>query len=449
MENLLSRISFEGIQEGSYREEVRAQAIYPLSRPVSRSPTVKRAIRESVYGDDFLSPTKGVGSLSFDSYQLLEAALEVSTLESRTKTDELKLLETLLSIEYKSPNLEITRVESLPKSRKEVKRIYFVIGNDMYQVWLYKADPKETTRELNICRIVYERGIPTAKPIGHVPKIGEDYPYQVAVLGGIVEHAGESYDQLINNLQLSPDRIFDTARGVARLLADFHFKLTSARRVFEASGIHLGRASPRKEILERLVAGIGIMPNEAEQLISACEDLYRRQEGELVVSHGDSHTGNIVTKETPNHSLGGQMRTSLTDFGIIDFGSLCLDYPEGDLVDFWIHHQRKAQGVFRSYKFDVRDVEKEYAEELERSAGSNRLNSKNISIQQTLWNIYEMYDPTRKSSQLEKASYHYDGFVKSGEVLKVLGLEKDFSRIRRELDRIKKAHPLETFSLFK
>ena len=64
------------------------------------------------------------------------------------------------------------------------------MNDDLYQVWVFKADSDKTAKELNICDIVHRNGIPTARPIGDFPKPDEKYPYEIAVLGGIVEHAG-------------------------------------------------------------------------------------------------------------------------------------------------------------------------------------------------------------------------------------------------------------------
>ncbi len=434
MDKLISEIGYVGIREGKFLDFSSESIIEELS--IDDDNFYRDAIAQDSSEESFSS--RGIAK----SYGDVLSFGDSSSRKNPSKTKDLFLLENFLAEAYHYPDLKITRVEALPKTKKEVKRVYFVMNDDLYQVWVFKADSDKTAKELNICDIVHRNGIPTARPIGDFPKPDEKYPYEIAVLGGIVEHAGESYDRLLENLILSPDQMYKTAKNVGKLLAGFHVKLTSARKQFEERGIILEKSSPREYLTERMLPCFKTKEKEFDRLIDLCEQLYNKQQGDLVVSHNDTHTGNIVTVQTsPN---GGQLRTSLTDFGIIDHGSIGLDYPQSDLLDFWIHHYRKASNVCKNYPFDFSGVEESYENEcaiLERQLGTNlqRGGSKNVLIQQTLWNIYEMYDPTRKIYESKlKSAYHYNAFLKLKDSLQRNGFGEDYSNIKAELDKIRK-----------
>jgi len=457
-ENLIAEISFEGLEDFGYSPLVTARSFRSFGFGPRNERLKKKGLQGyagDIYSDTFAeSFSSGLGL----DYGAAEKSDEPIMGFSETQTDsrprDVILLEKLLATSYRNPLLKITGIEALPVSRKEVKRVHFTMGSDVYQVWVYKADPKETARELAICQIVNNNGIPTARPIGYNSGDGEEYPYDIAVLGGVVEHAGEPYDQLLESLRLSPNEIFRTAKSIAHLLADFHVKLTNSKRDFENKGISLERANPRKEILERMVAALNLEERKYEPLMSSCEDLYEKQEGSLLVSHGDIHTKNIVTSTTKNPKYD-QFKTSLINFGIIDYGSVCLDYSAGDVVDFWTHHMRKALEVCIEYNFDIDGVRREYEREFvkvgsELGVNLNHGSSRNFVIQSALWNVYEMFDPLRRNSSdsVTKARFHLDAFLKSQERMEEVKCGAEFFRIKQALNDILEGVSLNKFFVF-
>jgi len=448
--SFLSRVSFEGLYEGRYAPEIedepRAASVLKKTHPRAKGFLAPKRAQEGVsLGAELFS----LGAEDQDQEPVVGAmfaeAIGVSRGEKKRqgyaeKTPDVNFLETFLGQAYGDLGIEITRIEALPMTRKEVRRVYFAMGDELHQVWVYKAkDPKETAQELTICQVAHERKISTAKPIGYDWTPGGEYPYDIAVLGGIVDHAGDPYYQMLQNLELTPHKMFETAKGIARLLADFHVKLTSAQSELGEKGIEIKRTSPRKEILERMVAALPIQSRDAEPLIKACEDLYDKQQGTPLVSHGDIHPGNIVTILTdPRHTTA-----SLSKFGLIDYGSVCLDSPAGDLSDFWIHHQRKAIGICGNYEFSYDDFEHAYNDQFGRIVERESLtatpgNKRNAMIQQVLWHVYEMFDPVRKDPEdiMAKASYHSLAFSEAGKALESQGLLEEFQDVRAGLDNV-------------
>ena len=314
-------------------------------------------------------------------------------------------LEDILSLAYKSV-AKITCINEMPTTRKQVKEVYFLKhGEDwLHKVWVFKADPEQTAKELIVYYIANQKGVQTGKPIGFEPS-KEKYQFDIAILGGaVVEHAGNPYSQLISNMRLAPNYMHAAALSVAEMLAQTHIKLTSAKEDFEKYGLILKQASPEKEIENRLLAGLKIEKKHAEKLIRACEDLYKKQSGDLVVSHGDVHLGNIVTK-----SKDYGMKISTNSFGLIDWESISLDNPYSDLMDFWTHHLRHAENVCESYDFGFTDLESAY----QKQAPGFVSNVNDSLIQCALWNLYEMYDPVRTEQQdiEEKAVLHYGNLM--------------------------------------
>ncbi len=359
------------------------------------------------------------------------------------KPNDIQKLEQLLSAEYAVP-VWITRVHDVSSTRKQVKEVYFHKGKKLSKIWVFKADPAATAKELITYDIVYRQGIPTGKPIGYIPtSASEQYPFDVAIVGGILEHAGDSYNALIENLCLMPNYVFDTALVIANMIAEYHVKLTSAQTEFKERGIVLERSSPRKELSDRLLTALHISEKKAGPVIDACELLAQKQSGVSVVSHGDIHTGNIVTKKDADGA------TSTDDFGVIDWGSIVLDNPYGDVRDFWAHHSRQAAKFCEQYQFTFEEVDRAYQTRVRQLLDEKQLGwlwqSKNAAqqdslIQSALWNVYEMYDPVRKNPGdiREKARRHYELLHDDFELMKETGLRKEAVMLRRALSELLK-----------
>ena len=455
--DLYHRIEFRGLIEGDYPETnkntPRLSTTSLLTRSiVSRDDSNLKGIRfggesfKSLIGSgsdesDSIFQREFSSSLDFDSLSFGASSppgVYSSSLAEKpgmdqigSKSKDVKFLESFLSGVYKNYDLKITRIENLPQTRKEVKRVFFSMCDEVYQVWVFKAHPKQTARELLISQIVYDKGIPTAKPLGYNPESDKDYPYDIAVLGGIVENAGDPYDRLLENLVLSEEDMFKTAKGITKLIRKFHSKLGYSLDEFKSRGINLENSSPRKEINERIKPVLKIQDESLEELISLCERLYNRQADQRVISHGDLHTGNIVTLTKNNPKFKSHVGTSLVDFGVIDYGSMCLDYPLGDLADFWIHHARKTSSLTRNYPYDFKDVQNEYF-----IHDKDNKNARNGFIPLFLWNLYEMFDPTRTKQDdiSSKARYHYKILVDlSNSQRENMG---DFNKIIKNLDKI-------------
>ena len=380
----------------------------------------------------YLSITRGLfdeGHKVLASRESFSAtALESTARRETKKPDTIIALERLLQESYGKP-AQITSIETLPSSRKEVREVRYLLddGPYLFKAWVIKADPVTTAKELAFYAVASTHGIPTARPVGYTPpEGGGKYPYDIAVLGGIVEHAGEPYKQLIGFLRLRPERIFSTAQVIARTIAEYQLTLTAAKKELASLGVALERVSPTHELVTRFAAGARIPEERIAKLARACEALWKRQEGPLVVSHGDIHTGNIVTVT----SNGEPHITRLDTFGIIDWGSACLDTPASDLVDFWVHHTRETERMC-DYPYTYDDVlpayEKRFAERAEElgiaCAPSGRHDAR---IQQALWHLYEMFDPTRKNEEdaREKTAYHLRHATEALQMLSTTGFSE-------------------------
>ncbi len=351
----------------------------------------------------------------------------------QSKPKEIILLENILTLFYDCA-VKVTDVRQLPTTRKEVKEVYFLKGHAQSKVWVFEADPDLTAKELAIYHLIHQQGIPTGKPIGYTPTPNQkQYPFSTAILGGIVEHAGDSYDHLIATMRMEPEVIHQIAITVAGLIADYHFKLTRAEKMFGEYGINVERCSPRQEIRGRFVAGLGIDEVKAEKLIRACESLYEKQNPNKVISHGDLHTGNVVT-------VRRGYETFVNEFGVIDWGSLTKDHPYGDLQDFWLHHKRQAEKVCY-YDFGFSDMERAYEEHRASLLGTydQPFDQKDSLIQSALWNLYEMYDPVRTDEKdiREKAVNHLTSLKSDLEKLELYGFD-DARTIMKEMQNILK-----------
>ncbi len=421
--DLLKSVEFEGIRVGSYYPE----ADVAVLRRISSEGVMRKGFR--MRGLDFGDEVVAAARYS--------APIEKEAEISAGKKGDIEKLEHILSLAYNS-DVRITKVGTANFSRKEVKEVYFYINGGISKVWVFRANPEETAKELAIYHIVYGQGIPTAKPVGFTPSPGNNsYPYDIAILGGILEHAGDSYDAFLENLQLAPELMFRTAKSIGKLIADYHVKLTKAASMFNEYGITIGRASPRKELRERFLKALDIPEENAEALIAACEALYESQSAPLFISHGDLHTRQIVTLNS--FDILGAQKTSIENFGVIDWGSITLDNAYGDLMDFWIHHKRKAEGICRGYDFGFGEFEQAYLEQFRKSSGDELSTAKiipdNPLIQSSLWNLYEMFDPARKSRHdiEEKAKYHCRALVDGLMELEKTNLGKYAAVIKAEL----------------
>jgi thiamine kinase-like enzyme len=462
-EKLMGGVSFDGLEPGSYETSAlfAASAIPKINALSIRKSLADSEITSRGFGGQrklsatFNVPVKedldqgSLRSISDESVQKgigEESLMDIEAEEKRTsmfgrklddrreKTPQIVKLEKILSQTYNAPELSITNIEDLPVTRKQVRRVSFTMKDSVYQIWVFKADSKTIFKELTSYYIAHKNGIPTAKPIGFVPKEGsKSYPYELAILGGVVEHAGEPYNQLISKLSMDGDCIFKTASSIARLIADFHYKLTKSGNEFKKYGIKLDRADPREEIKQRILPALKLKEGDVEGLMDACGELYEKQRGELVISHGDINTRNIVTISSIDTTMG-QPRTSLSKFGIIDFGSLMYDYPEGDLSDFWLHHLRDAYWASNgTYHFSYDNFEGAYLERMVELNGKAVSNGKNRIISSALWNLYEMFDPLRKDGLdiQQKARFH-------AQLLRndLLALAKEGDNIGRELKKV-------------
>jgi thiamine kinase-like enzyme len=355
--------------------------------------------------------------------------------EPKKQPSEISVIEKILSAEYKSP-VTVTSIRELPSTRKHVKQVFFLINNGISQVWLFKADPKKTAKELAAYRLIYEQGIPTGRPIGY-KKDMDSYPFDVAILGGIVEHAGEPYEALLGKMNQAPNVMFSTAVEISKLIATYHQLLTEKQDLFRERGIEIPKASPAKELKERFFAGLGADAKYGSGLVSAVESLCSMQKSRLVVSHGDIHTKNIVTIEEHDGKTG-LAKTSVKMFGLIDWESVCLDTPYSDLHDFWIHHKRAAETINASYKFGFDNIINTYFMHFNNKSKQNQIkpNERDSYIQSALWNLYEVFDPTRKNDLVDaeqKAEYHMHAFVSDCNKLRKLGLAEQVREIERNL----------------
>lgn len=447
-QRLLDKLSYVGLTEGDYADSSLPPSWRSLSTPSLRrisQPQSHRLIGEMRRSDrcfggregeepeveETKSPPQGEvpcfggvpgSSAGFADLALYEEALKegspqkyrgiavqaLSLSASSRLPAEVAVLEQMLSLEYNSP-VKITRIKELPPTRKQVKEVYFLINEtNLSKVWVFRADPKTTRNELNAYHVIHQQGVLTGKPLGYSPSVPLlPYPYDVAVLGGVVEHAGDPYEQMLENLSLNPHTIFYTARAIARTMAEYQVKLTRAKEEFERYEITLPEADPGKEIQERFVSGLdremfdgSTTQRNINRLITACRKLYSAQNSSKLISHGDCHLGNIVT--VMEEKYGGTLSTNR--FGIIDWGSLQWDTPFGDIQDFWLHHRRKAQEVCPDYQYDVSALESVFFSSLREAAKVNgsalKLNYdfNDSLIQSALWNLYEIYDPTRRDS---------------------------------------------------
>lgn len=437
IESLMGRINYSDIPLIAKKHSYALPGLLSLGMPEVPTRGAMRRPGTRGFGETLSIPDRAVEEDEISDL-LSRARRRSSESYAERKPETVIQLERILSMAYEA-SVEITSINEIPQTRKEVKEVHFMKNNDawLHKVWIFKANPKETGRELTVYYIAYEHGVPTGKPIAFKPGT-EQYNFDIAILGGFVEHAGNNYNVLVNNLRFTPVKIHNVAEGVAAIIAESHVKLTAAINEFAQYGVTLEKSSPAREIEERFAAGLGIDKSKAKGLIRAVEQLYKAQSGIYVVSHCDLHTGNVVTKEK-------SFAMSTNEFGIIDWGSVGLDSPYADIRDFWLHHRRqaiKATKAAKEYGFDYETVEQAYATRCNILAPKDnelfvdfKAAKKDSLIQSALWNLYEMYDPVRTDNvDIEaKAAEHCTMLMKDLSDLTNAGYRKEADGIKKEL----------------
>ncbi len=443
-QNQLKGIRFDGIEPGTYRAE-------PPEDPFAKLgvPHLRRA--RSVAHD--YSPTRGGssrGSKSFATPDLLsltavtrgDAASDVPDADDEKvmavderdepkktaskaavtskKPDDILKLEEVLAKAYRSAEpVRITQVTELPPTRKEsVREVHFYVNHRVYKIWVFKVDdPKEIVRELNIDWIASEAEIPTARPICYEPiPVGQPYTYEIALLGGILEHAGGSYADLIGKLRWEPQLADEAARAVAGLIAEFHIKLANAEEEFQRLNVDIPELDVHHEIETRFLAGIGVpvQDEHGRRLVAAFEELYRKVKSEsklAIISHNDLHTGNLVTVEADSYVGTG---TCTNRFGFIDLRDIARDQtPYNDLWNYWVHHKRIARAVFgEDYEPSFAVAESGYQERFNQLGAGLGWSfdasacQEHSAVMAAFWNLNKMYDPKRRDGIEEKAQIH-------------------------------------------
>jgi len=344
---------------------------------------------------------------------------------------QVKLLENILKLAYQNMDLEITSINSLQDGRKdEVKEVFYASEGAIYKVWVFKADPARTLRELKIYHIAHQAGVNTGKPIGFNPTPEDtEYPYDIAVLGGVLQHAGDSYQHLLQSLAYSPKHMHGAALGVAQMIADYHVKLTQARIMFDAYGIELEPFNVKAEVNSRLLAGLKVSADNVHvrALLNAIQKIDATAQGPKLISHNDIHERQIVTLSKVNKA--GAIGYQHSMFGVVDWDSIGLDTSHGDLWDFWLHHRRLVGKVAYSeaeYNFGFDTIVSAYDAKFKEANTKFELPTghKNSSdAKRAVWNLLEMYDPARKDATdiQAKAVRHARGLAAA---LKDLGTEE-------------------------
>jgi thiamine kinase-like enzyme len=426
---LFDKIKYEKIEIGLFAPVQVNFSVSLLEHPKSRSSWMRDAehipsVCQYAFDDSTVMA-------SVKSEMLYEKKIEIK------KPDDIYTLEHLLSEAYDT-RVEITSVNELPLTKKKVKEIHFLRMDEgwglNHKVWVFKADPEKTLRELTIYYLASKNGIPTGKPIGFEPVISQKkYAHDIGIIGGVVEHAGNSYNELIHNMRLKPARIHDMAVSLASVIADTHSKLNLTEQEFEQYDIRINNHNVETELTNRFLAALSIDKNKAHDLIQACIFLYNKQHSDRVISHGDIHTGNIVTEEKISI-------TNVRKFGLIDWDSINRDTPYGDLHDFWLHHTRQAVKACSDYSFNFEDIEKAYKHKCDEIGIGFYLNKTDSLIQSALWNLYEMYDPTRKDlGDVEtKAVHHANALYLDLSHLEELSYKAITYKIKKELHHLLK-----------
>jgi hypothetical protein len=389
-----------------------------MQRPVSKSTRgfLKKGLQEPSFSDSkscsYSFGTRGIQSkpdkLADEKHdaeeseiletQTFHAAAPESSLpeSSAVVSDSVTNLQDLLSQAYQKPIL-ITAINELPQTKKQVKEVYFMHDNLLSKVWVFKTDPEKTWKELVTYHIIYNKGIPTGKPLYFDPK-SKEYPFDIAVIGGILEHAGPPYKDTIKNIRFVPDKQIETGMAIARLIAEYQHRITEALVEFETYGITLPERKPSTELSIKWFPALG-RPYDA-RLGAAADRLYSSMQGkQRVFSHGDLHLGNIVTMQH-------QEDICINEYGFIDWEDMCLDSPTRDITDFFMHFRYALQGNDALQKRANTQIMDQYSAIMQQTG--MMIPENDFSIQRTLWNLYEMFDSTRKDPvDIEKKAIFY------------------------------------------
>jgi hypothetical protein len=417
-------ISYNSIDEGDYSIHNRMPEVH-LSETHDDEP---RHIGTILSADDdrFRGTYRSGQKLRSKSFMTRSSEYTSSTALLK-KPETIKELEKVLSDAYQG-EVQITKISKVGSSTKSVKEVMFLSGNQLMKVWIFKADPQKTINEMKLYQVAYDNGIPTGKPIMNK----ESYLFSdFALLGGIVNHCGEPYDTLMENLELKPQEIFNTAKRIVSIITSYQNTLTPLIPAMLTDKILLKVADPSTELENRFIRGSGLNERSCEKLVRLCQDLYGKLSTDRVFSHEDTHTGNIATIRLFNAEM--QQYASFVDkFGIIDWGSAGIDHPLSDIMNFWIHHERKAHQITNGqYPYSSKDI----LRYMEKYHGTD-VAGQDAMILSALWHMYEIYDPVRKDAKdIEwKKQYHAS---RAKDVLKELSKSYSIaSKISVELQRL-------------
>lgn len=422
MNTIMDTINFQGLHSGTYVNIVSTQS--------KDDQTLYSDESNERYPDIIENKSKSFGAFPAKGEKSI---LRSTSFLTKSKPHTIERLESVLTQAYGYP-ATITQIYDHPTTKKKVKEVYFEINNSITKIWVFKADPKETEKELKLYQIAHDAGLPTCKPVGYEPSLSTKYPYDVAILGGVLEDAGETYDSFLKSLELSPLAMLRTTLGVAKLIAEYHFKLSNSLDKFGRYGIRLLSHDPAQEINERLVPVVYPSASALGELEDAVRALDLAQELKPVVSHNDIHLGNIITKK--NGPLGNS--TSLDEFGIMDLITTSFNNPYSDLHDFWTHYVRKkieitGKGDPMFHVFEETYLNK--LKELGADIWTPKSAKKDSLIQKTMWNVYELYDPTRNDpySSREKEIYHAKELKKNLKALSSNGLKFKADKLKKAL----------------
>ena len=325
------------------------------------------------------------------------------TMDSLLQPSSIEALEGILSNHYNKQAI-VTNIKSLPITRKHIKEVRFTLGDYLSKVWVFKADPKTTAKEMIAYEVAFKHKIPTGEPIGFLPKYDQTYPYDIAIIGGVVEHSREDFKSVIEALRLRPALVYDTAEVIADLIVKYQSELTRNRKELDDRGVGLTPFVPDEPLEERFFRGLGFPQGKTDAgLVGEALELYVKQKGGFVVSQNDLNPGNIIPLAQLNGATG-QVDTHLGQFGIIDWGLICLDNAFADPVDFWVYLDRLA-GRHRELDFG-RFIES-YASEAPSALGIK--DSTDAYIQLALRQLYKIADPIRTDAKdaSRKMRHHY------------------------------------------
>ncbi len=416
-------------------EEIEDHGLYDTeeSKPFKYIPGYKRKIGLSSQS------LEKKGALSKEI--MLSAKSPIST-PAKKKPDFVATLEKILEETYQSSlPIRITKIREIESGVKEqVKEISFWRAGGIYKVWMFKADPVETYIELTKCYIADKAGIRTGKPIGFVPSEKENrYQFDAALLGGVVEHAGETYHKLIHEYETAPELLLESAMFVARFIADCHVRLADTEEQFARYNVNIPVVTASDRIKKTLYAALAI---DDKELLSAVENLVAKQMQYKVMSHNDPHTKNIITP--PKVSEIGLVGMDAEEYAYIDWKDLGWNHPFSDLVDFFTHFLRDAEQCCVPYDYDFSKIKDAYIASFNKKGSfinleMNESDLRNDAlIESAVCNLCEMYDPSRKNSDdiRQKAIRHMQKLNEDLDELSTKGFRQEIRMIRKSLNDV-------------